>query len=153
MQQFPPRELLEPQYFLPSFAALWFGITALLAVVGGWRSLAQTFEAREDLQGKRFRFVSGSLGMRLLPVSYGGCLFVTVGDAGFRLSILFLFRLLSPPLYFPWTQVESVESKRFWLIRATVIRFRNHWPLLALRGPAGESVRSAFAAAKGRDAP
>ena len=147
MPHFLSPEFMQPQWFIPFFALVWAGITGMLAVLGGWSSLATTFRAQQPAQGERFRFASGSIGARLLPVSYGGCLFITVNEEGFGLSILFPFRLLSPPLFIPWRDVKSVEPKQFLLSRYTVVRLRNHWPNISLRGAAGERMRQAYACA------
>ena len=105
-----PPWLLEPQWFFPFFALFWFTVTALLAILSGWRSLATYFRTEAPVEGEQFRFVSGSMGARFFPVSYRNCLFVTVNETGFGLSILALLRLLSPPLFIPWEAVASVES-------------------------------------------
>jgi hypothetical protein len=113
---------------------------------GGWFSLSHDFRAGASLPGVRYRFVSGSMGAGLFPVtSYGRCLFLTIGDAGFRLSILFVFRLLSPPLFIPWSAVASVESKRLLFLPYTVVRLHRGWPTITLRGAAGRSIESTFA--------
>jgi hypothetical protein len=139
------RAFLEPQWFFPLFAATWFAITGLLAHLGGWARLARRYRATRPPAGERFRFASGSMGWRFLPVSYGGCLFVTVGDEGIHLSILFLFRFLRPPLFIPWSAMESVSEKRFIVSTYTAIRVRGEWPTIALRGRAGHYVREAYA--------
>ncbi|WP_295637687.1 hypothetical protein [uncultured Methylibium sp.] len=143
MQQFLPAELMEPQWLLLLFATMWVGITSLLAMMSGWSSLAGHVRADGRVDGQRFRFVSGSMGMRWFPVSYGGCLFVTVNDAGFGLAIFFLFRLMSPPLFVPWREVESVELRRFLFWRFVVVRVRNHWTAISIRGAAGDAILSA----------
>jgi len=136
---------MEPEWFFPLFIAMWFGITGLLAHLGGWASLARRYRAAEPPSGERFRFASGSMGWRFLPVNYGGCLFVTVSEKGIHLSILFLFRFLSPPLFIRWSDMESVTEKRFIVSTYTAIRLRGEWPAIALRGRAGHYVREAYA--------
>jgi hypothetical protein len=89
------------------------------------------------------------MGAGLFPAtSYGNCLFLTVNEMGFRLSILFVFRLLSPPLFIPWQAVASVESKRFLFIPYTVVRLQRGWPTITFRGAAGRAVQDAFVNAK-----
>lgn len=144
MQRFPPPELLEPHWFFPAFALLWLGMSALLAVLGGWASLAGQFRSGRASEGERFRFVSGSMGAPLLPVSYGRSLFVTVGDEGIGISVLFLFRFLSPPLFIPWRAVESVEAKRSLFSHYTAIRLRGQWPTISIRGNVGERIRQEY---------
>ena len=99
-------------YFPIVFAVLWFAMSALLASWSGWAQLAKTHSAVNKIEGEHFRFVSGSIG-RGVPVSYSSCLFVTVNELGFRLSVLFPFRFRSPPLFLSWSDVESVSEKRF----------------------------------------
>lgn len=141
-----PIQLLEPQWFFLFFCCLWFFISAALSLGGGWFSLSREFRTYDDVSGERFRFRSGSLGRWPFPVTgYGNCLFLTVNDRGFRLSILFLFRFLSPPLYIPWSAVQSVQSKRFLFVPYALIRLKRGWPAIAIRGDAGEYLAGAYA--------
>ena len=135
-------------WFLPWFAGLWLLVSCLLAFLSGWRSLAAHFRTTVPISGEKFRFVSGALGLSAFPVSYGGCLFVTVSEQGVGLSILFLFRLLSPPLLIPWTEINAVRSGRFLFRRFARVRFRRVWPELRIYGPAAEHIALA-AHAKG----
>jgi hypothetical protein len=144
VSEFPPPELLEPQWFIPLFALMWFAISGLLSLLGGWWSLASRFPVEEEIQGERFRFVSGSMGLPFVPVNYGNCLFLTINDQGFRLGILFLFRFLSPPLFIPWASVDSVVEKRFLLMRYTAIRIRENWPVVSFYGKAGKRILETY---------
>jgi hypothetical protein len=128
----------------PLFVGMWVGICVLLGLFGGWASLANQFRAGEPVQGERFRLASGSSGVRFFPVGYGNCLFVTLNETGFGLSILFLFRIFHPPLFIPWREVESAERRRFLFRRYTVIRIRGHWPIISIGGNAGEQLHQAF---------
>ena len=131
---------MQPQWFFPMFALMWVCISALFSMLGGWMNLAGEFRARQGTEGQRFRFISGSMGIRLFPVSYGSCLFVTINGTGFGLSILFPFRFLSPPLFIPWTAVASVETKRFFFMSRAIVRVHGHWPAMSIRGAAGRSI-------------
>jgi len=135
---------IEPLWFLLLFAVGWLVISGLLARVGGWASLATQFRSVEPASGERFRFVSGSMGKGTFPVSYGGCLFFVVSQRGFELSVLFPFRFQSPSLFIPWSQVESVGERRLMFVRYIVIRLRNQWPLISVRGPAGRRIREVY---------
>jgi hypothetical protein len=126
---------------------MWLAIGAVLSHVGGWARLGTHFRARERGTGERFRFVSGSIGANTFPVNYRCCLFVAVNDIGFYLSILFLFRLFSPPLFLPWPAVESVEEKRRLFFRYVVVRLRDHWPAISIAGRAGQCIKAAYEAA------
>ena len=144
-------EFLDPRWFLPAFVAMWLVITGLLAHLGGWASLAALFRVESRPEGERFRFVSGSIGGRFLPVSYGNCLFVTVSPKGLYLSILFLFRFQSPPLFVPWSRVETVVERRMLLVSYVDIRIRDHWARISLRGASGRRAKEFYDAAP-RDA-
>ena len=146
----PIPEFMQPQWFFPMFALMWIGIGTLLSVSSGWFSLSEQFRAEQmPTMGERFNFVSGSMGQRLFPVSYGGCLFVAVNEEGFGLSIFFPFRIFSPPMFIPWYEVESVESKRFMFFNYAVVRLRNRWVTISIRGKAGERIRNVYAQIEG----
>jgi hypothetical protein len=137
-------ENIEPRWILPLFALGWLFVTGLLARLSGWANLAERYAAEKSGRGDRFRFVSGSMGTRVLPVSYSNCLFVTVDAQGVYLSILFPFRFMSPPLYFPWASLEEVTSGRFLLMQAVRIRVKDHWPHITVNGKAGQAVLRAY---------
>ena len=145
MTDFASIDPSEPQWFLPTFALMWLSISALLSLLSGWRALASQFPASDSIQGDHFRFVSGSMGIPFFPVNYGNCLFVTVNEEGFRVAILFLFRFLTPPLFIPWLQVESVTEKRFLFMRYAAIRIRGSWPIVSLYGKAGTRMLEGYA--------
>ncbi len=127
---------------------LFLGISTILSFLGGWASLATHYRATQAATGERFRFVSGSMGSRFFPVNYGSCLFVSVSEQGLHLSVLFPFRLFSPPLFLPWSQIEAVENKRYFFRDATVINIRGQWPKLMLLGAVAEAVANAHARAE-----
>jgi hypothetical protein len=140
---------LEPQWFIPAFLCFWLFVCTVLALAGGWFSLSKEFRSQGNSGGQRFAFVSGALGAWPFPVtSYGGCLFVTVNDVGFQLSILFPFRFLSPPLFIPWIAVKAVDEKRFLFWSYAVIRLNRGWPTVALRGAAGRRVADVYGASQ-----
>jgi hypothetical protein len=139
---------MEPQWFFPCFAAMWFGGTGLLAHWSGWATLATRFRCDETVEGKRFRFASGSMGRRWIPVSYGNCLFVTVTPTGLRLSLFLPFRFLSPPLFVPWTAVASVIQRRILFMSFTSLVLDNAWPRITLRGAPGEEIYEACVGAR-----
>jgi len=135
---------LDPQWFVPFFVVLWLGLSALISRTAGWSVLASHFRAAAAVSGEKFRFVSGSLGARRLPVRYGGCLFVVVNQGGFGLSIFLPFRFRSPPLFFPWAQVESVKEERRFFVSYIAVRLRDQWPILSLRGKAGQRIKEGY---------
>lgn len=145
MNNVPLPGYLEPQWFFPLFIIMWFGVSGMLAHIGGWSSLAARFRATHPPTGKRFGFASGSMGSKLFPVRYGGCLFVTVGDTGIHLAILFPFRFQSPPLLIPWSQIESVTERNSLFMRDTIIRVRGQETAISVYGRAGVFIRETYA--------
>ena len=143
---------LEPQWFFPLFVLMGvtlfvlMGVTicSLLSLIGGWHELAQQYRASTDNPGKKFRSVSGAVGWKFFPVNYGNCLVATVGNAGLGLSILFLFRILHPRLFIPWSAIESVEQRRFLFMRRTAITIRGFSRRVVLFGRVGEEVSEVF---------
>ena len=142
----PSFSLLDPLWFFPLFVAGWFSVCAALSYLAGWPGLASRFQSTRPAEGERFRFASGSVGASTwLPVTYCSCLFFTVGETGFLISVFFLFRFLSPPLFIPWTEVESISEERLWLIRHAVIRIRGFSTKIMVPGRAGQSITQAYA--------
>jgi hypothetical protein len=139
---------LQPPWFFLYFGLLWFAVTGILAHWSGWATLAERFRSDDSVQGELFRFASGSMGRRWIPVSYGNCLFVTVTPRGLHLSLFLPFRFLSPPLWVAWSDVESVMQKRILLTSVTTLVLKEAWPRITLRGSAGKAIYEACIAAR-----
>ncbi len=137
--------LQSPLWFVLLFVVMWFLITGGLAHVSGWASLATHFRATSLASGKSFRFVSGAVGKKGFPVGYRNCLSVCIGESGFGLEVLFPFRFQSPPLFIPWSQVESVGERKLFFVRYVVVSLRNQWPAISLQGEASKLVQEVFA--------
>jgi hypothetical protein len=78
--------------------ALWSGFTFLLAALGGWRRLAETYPALDDPAGRSHSFESARIGR----IDYENCLTLHATPRGLRLAAGFLFRVGHPPLFIPW---------------------------------------------------
>ena len=142
----PPPAFLQPPWFFVFFAAMWLGVGVALSYASGWRALAEWFRSTRPIEGERFRFASGSMGAsNWFPVRYRGCLFITVGAEGFLLSLFFPFRLGSPPLFIPWTRVESVTEQPAWFVDRAVIRIRGLPTKIMIVGRAGQRISQAYA--------
>ena len=133
-----------PPSLLPLFAvALWLLVAALIALVGGWGSLASAYGAPEGFEldrAARFRFRSIQLrrGM-LLPANYSSIITVGLTEAGLYLVPLMLFRFRHPPLLIPWREITDCQGGSFlWL----------HWvdmtprigPIIRLYGSIADDV-------------
>lgn len=136
---------LDLYWLLLLWIAIWGGVTSGMAYLAGWPRLAERFRAMQDVEGERFRFVSGSIGSpKWLPVRYRRCLFLTVADDGLFISVFFLFRALSPPLFIPWNAVETLGEKRIWIIDHTVIYLRGFSTVIMVSGQARQSITRSY---------
>jgi hypothetical protein len=111
----------------PAFVLLWVLSLNLLALWGGWRSLALSNKSTAPPNGERFWFRSASLG----SVNYGGNLIFTTSPAGLHLAVFPLFRLGHAPLFFPWSEVAA-QAHRGWVFRYVDFRFSRQ-PQVRLR--------------------
>ena len=141
------------EWLLPLFVVTWAFACALLSIVGGWRRLALKFPASSAIDGEKYRFASMSLVSGHFPVRYNNSLFVTVGRSGLALSVLFLLRVMHPPLFIPWSAVETVRPERFWLVGGTAVHLRGFNKRLLFRGRAGKEILEAFNAQAVRSSP
>jgi len=101
-----------PILVFPAFVALWIGVIFLIALIGGWRSLAERYASGPgEYTGARWHMRSGTMrgGAR-----YNNILTVGADARGLYLSVLFLFRPGHSPLFIPWDQIEMRE-RRGWM--------------------------------------
>lgn len=138
----------DSEWFFPAFVVFWLAICGVLSIVGGWRELAERFKSDAPVEGERFRFRSGAMGSGLFPVSYGGCLFATVGPKGFALSILFLFRFLHPRLVVPWSAVERCEPVKFWFMNYIAVHIVGFGRRILFDGNLGKKVLETWTQAR-----
>lgn len=125
-------------------AIAWLGVCALISLMGGWHRLAAKFRATSASRGEEIRFVSMTLGTGLFPARYRNALFVTVGPSGVGLSVIFLFRVLHPPLFIPWSAVQSVQRERSWLVNHVAVSLHGFDKRLFFRGRAGKKILETF---------
>ena len=135
-------------WFFPAFAVFWLAITGFLSLVGGWYQLSESFESSERIDGERFYFRSVAIGWGAFPVSYGSCLFATVGPKGLALSVLFLFRLLHPRLVIPWSSVERCEKVRYWLMSRVAVHVTGFNRRLIFGGALGTEILNEWTKAR-----
>jgi hypothetical protein len=88
------------------FVGFWMSVCWLLALVGGWRSLATRYRVDSEPRPMT-QTTSGMLGL----VSYNGVLELAASDSGLDLRVMMLFRAGHPPLRIPWADIR-VESER-----------------------------------------
>ena len=86
------------------FAALvWCAVLALSSWASGWRRLARAYGNPSLVAGAPTRFLSARIG----HVEYSGILNAGAGDFGFALVPVRMFRPFHPPLFIPWTEMET----------------------------------------------
>ena len=127
-----------------AFPVMWLLVCSLLAQWSGWALFAKRFPALHDETGLKFRFASGGMGSRTWPVRYGTCLFITVNQRGFGLSIFFPFRFCSPPMFVPWAEVMAVEQTTIFTRKCTVVELRGFERVMIFRGPVAAAIEAQF---------
>ena len=84
------------------FSLFWMGLFHFIGFAGGWKKLAQKYEASDEdtLQSKEdsFRFCSTTLGSF---TNYNNIVTVTVYSNGVMLSLPIPFHFGHKPLFFP----------------------------------------------------
>ena len=88
----------------------WPTVIATIAIVGGWRRLAERFPSRPSTGGDKYALQSVQLS---LLGSYSSCVHVTVSDAGLQMVPMILFRWFHPPIMIPWAVISTCERRDF----------------------------------------
>jgi hypothetical protein len=128
------------RYFPLLFLVGWLAISAFLSRAGGWQDLAKRYASQAAIAGKRFWFTSLLTGSSSFPVRYSSCLFVSVGRQGIRISPLFLFRFMHPPLVIPWSAIESVTEDEGRALTYTGVQIRGFQYKLRFPRGVGQSI-------------
>lgn len=111
--------------FLPLFIAFWCVITLVVSIMGGWFVLAKYYRATQPFNGTRWHFRSASVHTESRPQSnYAGVLTLGANSQGLYISVLFPFRIGHPPLFIPWSEVESSEPHRQLLFSMVQLNFK-----------------------------
>jgi hypothetical protein len=117
---------MSPERIMESYAPLvivlfWVVMCRLIARVGGWRALAETYPADMPFTGAWMRFQSGQMRYSL---NYSGMLSVAADRQGLRLSVFLLFRIGHPDLFIPWSQVRGEVQTG--ILPGVKLRFERH---------------------------
>jgi hypothetical protein len=99
--------------------AIWVVVCWLVSWAGGWRQLAEAYPRGDSGPGTTWRFQSATLRWGM---SYNNGLRVTATPDGVGVSVLPLFRIGHPPLFFPWSEIS---------IRRREKSFGTEWVTLA----------------------
>jgi hypothetical protein len=119
MSAYPFEAFSVPAYIL-FFILLWVGICKIISAAGGWRILAGDYQAISSFDGRKLWFKS--VGMRSWT-NYSNCITVGANKYGLYLSVLPIFRIGHPPLFFPWTDISTETVNRRLLPDMVKFRF------------------------------
>jgi hypothetical protein len=94
--------LFFPLGFLAFFAAMWCGVSYMVARISGWTALAARYRALDEPTGERLLWTSAQLG----GASFRSCLNLTLSASGLSMVPSLLFRLFMKPLLIPWSDAR-----------------------------------------------
>ena len=104
-------------------------MSALLSLMGGWHSLAQSYPVPKDFAlSSRDRFRFKSIQMRehtLLPVNYGNCVTIGVTARGLYLAPMFMFRFMHAPVFIPWSEITYWGEGGFFVFKWLEVETRS----------------------------
>lgn len=88
---------------IPTFLGSIAIIMPVVARVGGWSRLAESYQAVVPVQGRRWKF--RSIGMRY-GMDYNGCIEFAVDSFGLEVGVFALFRIGHATLFIPWGDIS-----------------------------------------------
>lgn len=88
---------------------LFFIIMHTLNYLGGWKTLAKYYSAKEEIQGDRHTWQYISMNW----VNYNGVMRVTLNNEGAGISLPLFFSWGGKPLFIPWNRLKFIEEKSF----------------------------------------
>ncbi len=135
---------------LPSSIILWVTVCFIIAQLGGWASIAAKHPSsnggvdESQFRGqtlRRFGLASLSLGQSLFATNYNNCVTIVVSENGILIEALFIFRFFHPPLFIPWSSVESCKeiTQFFFLKRVALHTHGIAYPIL-FGGQVGQEI-------------
>ena len=124
------------------FVALWIAVTWLLSHISGWVALARLYRAGRDAVGIPVRLRAARMG-RGATGQFRNVLTLWVGTEGIQLRLQLLFRINSPDLFVPWTEITVTRGRQLFF-NYIELKFRQA-PDIPLRmyGEAAERVCAA----------
>lgn len=133
---------MSPLWFVLAFAVVWAAVTWLISHASGWVGLAQCYRARRQAQGIALRVRAARMGQGAIG-RFRNVLTLWVSAGGLHLRLLFLFRINSPDLFVPWSDV-TVTTGRHLFFDYVELTFRQA-PQIPLRiyGQAAQQLREA----------
>ncbi len=126
------------------FIGMWLGITSLLSLFSGWRTLQTQFPDRDEIPTLRLRMQSAQMGRRSRHnpwggVSYGSCLRFDVCPTGLRVAVWRIFGIFDRPFLVPWNQI-AVERRKVLFVKRYSLRLGNTGITLTIRDKAYQRI-------------
>jgi hypothetical protein len=135
---------IPPAPFLLFFIAVWLLVSALIALLGGWTSLAASYPAPDEFQvplDRRFRFRSIQVRRNWWwPAQYSNVMTIGLAPDGVYLAPFLLLRFLHKPLLIPWSAIADCSGDSFLWVRWVDVTLREDGPAIRLYGDPGEAV-------------
>lgn len=94
--------------FVLFFVTLWCAVIFLIGRISGWALLAKRFRSDTRFSGQLWTWQSARFRW---GCNFNNCITVGGDPSGLYLSMLFLFRIGSPPLLIPWQEV-TIRQRR-----------------------------------------
>jgi len=93
-----------------------------LALIGGWRRLAEIYSTREPADGKVYSMQSAVVGQ----VHYRSCLTIALLPVGLRLAMWPMFLPLGhPTLLIPWSDFHGIRKRRSFFMKLDEVTIGN----------------------------
>lgn len=129
-----------------AFPIIWMSVIAVVARIGGWRTLAERYEDTGSTEPeRRYRFQSVVLRrVSFIPARYRGSVNIGIGAAGLFLRPVLVFRFQHPPLHIPWGAVASCEDGSLLGFRWVDVEVTDASPTLRFYGTVGDEVMEAW---------
>ncbi len=122
------------------FPAVWALVSFLFSYLSGWATLARQFRCRSKFLGNKWHMRSGHF---RYGVSYKSILTVGSDKTGLYLAVFLPFRLGSPPLLIPWTEILVTRKRILWLDFVKLSLGRQLAIPLQLKAGLAEKIRNA----------
>jgi hypothetical protein len=144
MQASSPLPLAAPAavvLFALFFVTVWCAALFAVSRVSGWALLANRFRTDSPFPGRTWTWQSARLRW---GSNYNNCLTLGSDPSGLYLSMMFIFRIASPALLIPWTEVTVWRRRQFLFFRFVEFRLgREEQVPLVIREKLADSLRTA----------
>jgi len=138
--RFPVPPILLPIFFV----GFWLVITVLIAVLGGWSSLAALYAAPDGFEvdpDHRYRFRSMQLRRPSRPpANYGNSMTVGLTPQGLYLAPFVLLRFQHHPLLISWSAISDCNEGSFLWARWVDLTLQGGGTVIRLYGGIGEAA-------------